>query len=117
MSLDTTPSDPELNDDEIEAAAKDLPSVLSDLRWNNRYVNPKPALSQCRAIAADLADALAQRKGHSKAAAKHAIHRLIGKELLSAEIADRGNREIVLGGLSEILRPAIQALGAPHCDP
>lgn len=87
MSIDTTPPYPPPADDRIEAAARDLPDVLSDMATATQFANEVTTGPHRMVVAADLVDALAQRKGHSRAAAAHALHRLTNLSLLSPEIA------------------------------
>jgi hypothetical protein len=116
MPLDTTPPYPQPAETKIEAAARDLPDVLAEMPPATQFVNPKPPPAHRLVLASDLAEALATRKSHSPPAAAFAVDRLVASGLLAAEIADRGQREIVLGGPSEFLQSALDAIDPQRED-
>lgn len=87
-SIDTTPGYAEPEAASIEAAARDLPVVLGDLGNTPHLANDPPVNGIHRAVLASvLLATLETKKNHSKAAAAHAIHRLVQNGMLEAELA------------------------------
>jgi hypothetical protein len=89
-SVDTTPPDPAAPEFFIELAARDTPAALRQLGNEGACGAPDPGPGH-RAVPARRLVEVLRHRGHSRAAAAWAVHRLVQRGLLAAE-ATRAER-------------------------
>jgi hypothetical protein len=93
-SPNTIPDYPPQPEPTVEAAARDLPWSLQDMANETRFGAVAPGHGQRIVLAQLLVDALA-RRGHSRAAAAWAVHGLVQRGLLVAEVATQLERPVI----------------------
>jgi hypothetical protein len=106
--LDTTPPDPAAPDFFTELAARDTPAALRLLGNESASEAPDPGPGHRAVPARRLAEVLG-RRGHSGAAAAWAVHRLVQRGLLAAEVATPTERP----GAGRPVRPPLLPAGRP----
>ena len=92
-SVDTTPPDPAAPEFFIELAARDTPAALTALGNETRFGALDPGPGHRIVLAQRLVEVLSHG-GHSRAAAAWAVHRLVQRGLLVAEVAARVERPV-----------------------
>ena len=93
--INTTPDYPEQLPSMVEAAEHDLPAVLQDMSNETRYGADAPDHGHRVVLADHLVEAIAEQKGHSRAAAAWAVYRLLERGLLFAQIASHFYADVV----------------------
>ena len=86
-TIDTTPDYPEQPPALVEAAERDLPAVLQEMPNEGGNGASDPGHGHRGVLAEKLVEVMAGQKGHGKAAAAWAIHRLAERGLLRCEVA------------------------------
>lgn len=84
--IDTTPDYPEQPASLVDAAERDLPAVLQEMPNETGNGASDPGHGHRVVLAEKLVEAMAGQKGHGKAAAAWAIHRLAERGLLRCEV-------------------------------
>ncbi len=93
--IDTTPDFPAPLDVDIESAAKNLVVVLRNMPNETDYGAPDPGPQQRIVLAQDLVAALSGKQGHEHAASAWAIHRLIQRGLLVAQMGVKPETPVI----------------------
>jgi hypothetical protein len=94
-SIDTTPDYPAQPEAVVESAARDLPAVLQEMPNETGYGASEPAHGQRIVLAQRLAEELVRSHGHAPGAAAWAIHRLVERGLLVAEVGTVVERHVI----------------------
>jgi hypothetical protein len=95
LFVDTTPDYPPQPEAAVESAARDLPLVLQEMPNETEFGASKPVHGQRIVLAQHLVEELARRRRHSGGAAAWALHRLVERGLLLAEVGATIERPVV----------------------
>jgi nucleoside phosphorylase len=94
-TIDTTPDFPQQPDQWVEKAAADLPSILQEMPNESGYGATEPGRGHRIVLAQHLVEEVAGKRGHPRAAVGWAIHHLVQRGLLLAEIGVKVEMPIV----------------------